>query len=410
LQGAQAQVASTLDQVLDPAIKTTMLMSSEPPYEMPLIWLGSEQQLQLTFDELMPYAQRQSDFTVDFVPCNADWEPVRILPLEFFEGYPQRLITDWTRSDPTQVMRPYTHYAFVFPEAGEAFKMSGNYLLRVYRDGDDDKTVLIRRFVVAENMVEVKQFSALSTLARQPMRTLDIEVSAGVLESPDPLSYIRTKVLQNYRWDNAIEVQPSYIADQRFRYHLELPEAFGGGQEFRRFSTASLRIVMQQVKLLLQDPDSGYTALLYPDSPSPRSTVSAARDFNGGFWPQNVLYLDNDPAIHADYVQVRFSLNTSAQLPGEVYLTGRFADWAADPRAAMAYNPETKHYESTLLLKQGLYDYTYLVRKPDGSLDERLMNGAFTESENYYTMLIYYKGPGDRSHRVVGVGHVNHGQ
>jgi hypothetical protein len=58
-------------------------------------------------------------------------------------------------------------------------------------------------------------------------------------------------------------------------------------------------------------------------------------------------------------------------------------------------------------LKQGVYDYEYVIRTKKG-LDETRLEGSYFETENFYTVLIYYQNPADRTARVVGVKHIGY--
>ncbi len=68
----------------------------------------------------------------------------------------------------------------------------------------------------------------------------------------------------------------------------------------------------------------------------------------------------------------------------------------------MSYNEQTKLYEANVPLKQGYYSYQYLTKHNDNSLHPVSTEGNFFQTENSYQMLIYYKGIGQRTYRLVG--------
>ena len=68
----------------------------------------------------------------------------------------------------------------------------------------------------------------------------------------------------------------------------------------------------------------------------------------------------------------------------------------------MTYNEQTKLYEAYIPLKQGYYSYQYLTMRDDGTLHPVSTEGNFYQTENSYQMLIYYKGIGQRTYRLVG--------
>jgi hypothetical protein len=57
----------------------------------------------------------------------------------------------------------------------------------------------------------------------------------------------------------------------------------------------------------------------------------------------------------------------------------------------MRFNTANGNFECTLLLKQGLYDYCYFMEDPSsGQLNEYEHEGSFYETENDYTLLVYF--------------------
>ena len=64
----------------------------------------------------------------------------------------------------------------------------------------------------------------------------------------------------------------------------------------------------------------------------------------------------------------------------------------------MTYDMESQTYHAAILQKQGYYSYQYLM--DDGRLAPS--EGNFWETENRYQALVYYKGAGERTWRLVG--------
>jgi len=68
----------------------------------------------------------------------------------------------------------------------------------------------------------------------------------------------------------------------------------------------------------------------------------------------------------------------------------------------MVYDPSSSSYVSIILLKQGWYNYEY-VFLPDGSVKNiTKFDGDHYETENDYTILVYYRNPRDRYDRLAG--------
>ena len=70
----------------------------------------------------------------------------------------------------------------------------------------------------------------------------------------------------------------------------------------------------------------------------------------------------------------------------------------------MDYNKKNGLYEKALLIKQGFTNYQYVLTDKNGKIDyENAIDGNHFETENLYSVIIYYKGNNDRYHRVIGL-------
>ena len=73
----------------------------------------------------------------------------------------------------------------------------------------------------------------------------------------------------------------------------------------------------------------------------------------------------------------------------------------------MVFNPSLEIYEGNFLFKQGFYNYKYVI-KHDLDIKTKFNNGEiggnFDETENSYSIVVYYRGFGERYDRVVGFG------
>ena len=115
----------------------------------------------------------------------------------------------------------------------------------------------------------------------------------------------------------------------------------------------------------------------------------------------NELYSNIDYARISEYVVVNFRLQAPRQ-NGRVFINGVWTNDRFTPQYEMSYNEQTKLYEANVPLKQGYYSYQYLTKHNDNSLHPVSTEGNFFQTENSYQMLIYYKGIGQRTYRLVG--------
>jgi len=73
----------------------------------------------------------------------------------------------------------------------------------------------------------------------------------------------------------------------------------------------------------------------------------------------------------------------------------------------MTFNPESGMFEVTLLMKQGFYNYKYVVERNNGTIEPNFVSGNFHFTENNYLILVYYRDFGDLYDGIIGIGTAN---
>ncbi len=69
----------------------------------------------------------------------------------------------------------------------------------------------------------------------------------------------------------------------------------------------------------------------------------------------------------------------------------------------MTYNEATGLYELTMLLKQGSYNYRYVLKGEDAGLPTASpVEGDKYETQNQYTVKVFHRVPGSRYTRLIG--------
>ncbi len=337
--------------------------------------------------------------------CNEYWEPSGILPIEFFDGFPQDRIQEYQRSEFTKV--DYVHYRYQFPQESESFKMSGNYILKVYRENDPSAVVLTRRFVVVESQVGIGLINEISqSPRRRRMESLTLGVIPGNLEVFNPMNDLRVNLVPNLRFDRTAELTPQQFVDGQLQFRVDLLQAFPNGHEFRQLDIRSTRFLSASVQDV-EEREEVFDVFLFPDEPWLTNTFGRQPDLNGSFflevqeWPR--------PQVQSDYVYVYFALALSQPLTGkEVFVMGKLTDWRLSTANRMRWNEDMGRYELELLLKQGFYDYQYVTAPTKEDVpDASTFQGRLTDAENFYYVFVYYRGPSDRNDRVVGFFAVN---
>src|SRR5690606_23149204 len=108
-------------------------------------------QLQLGFDDLDGDVK---NYYYTLVLCNADWTPASLNPFDYLKGFTENRIDDYRYS--TIPLQHYTHYKVDLPNSNCMPTRSGNYLLKVYLDGDTSRLAFTRRLLVVANNAIVR--------------------------------------------------------------------------------------------------------------------------------------------------------------------------------------------------------------------------------------------------------------
>ncbi|NJK85163.1 MAG: DUF5103 domain-containing protein [Bacteroidales bacterium] len=200
---------------------------------------NSNETLQLSFDEL---GTETETFYYTIIHCSSDWQPSSLMETDYISGYTESDIRDYSLSFNTTY--DYVHYTLEFPNSDMSPKLSGNYLLLVYRNYDKNQPVLTRRFYVVEKRLdvtgEVKRPKAGEL--RETGQEIDFKVNYGGYPVRDPYSDIKVTLMQNARNDNAIiDLKPLFVSASELDYSYDKENTFMGGREFRYFDIKSTR-------------------------------------------------------------------------------------------------------------------------------------------------------------------------
>jgi hypothetical protein len=226
---------------------------------------------------------------------------------------------------------------------------------------------------------------------------VNVEVNFNNLRVNDPTTQIKTIILQNGRWDNAVyNPIPQYIMNDGLKWSHNNALIFNGGNEYRKFEILDVNHTTMGIEDIGWD-GKNYNAYLWTDEARPSYVYDETA--NGAFYIRNSDNNNND--IQSDYILTHFKLK-SPKINGEVYLNGTWTRNEFSPEYKLEYNETNKMYEGKVMLKQGYYSYQYLVLKPDGTTDIVPSEGNFYQTRNNYQALIYFKGVSDRTDRLVG--------
>jgi hypothetical protein len=87
---------------------------------------------------------------------------------------------------------------------------------------------------------------------------------------------------------------------------------------------------------------------------------------------------------------------------------GKLTDWRMNRNSKMTYNYTKSGYEATLYLKQGYYNYIYVLSddaKKGG--DETITEGNHWDTENDYNIFVYHRKFGTYYDQLIGYKRLN---
>jgi hypothetical protein len=287
---------------------------------------------------------------------------------------------------------------------------SGNYLVKVFLNGDTSQLVFTRRLMVLDNKASVaaRITKPLSPQYFQTHQKLQFTIDTKGLDGLNAGQQVKVVILQNYRWDNAMkDLRPTFIRGASMEYNSENMAVFPAGKEWRWLDLRDFRL--QTDRVASADYQRNATNIfLKPDGPLAAQQYVYYKDLNG----MSSIEANRgiNPYWEGDYATVYFSYmppNGAAYTNNDIYLFGQLTNYSLADSLKMTYNPDKGIYETHLFLKQGYYDYTYLaVDKNDKSLQSQL-DGNYFETENLYTILVYYKSFIGRSDELIGIAELD---
>ena len=324
-----------------------------------------------------------------------------LTPIEYMDGFQGMTINDYSPSFNTTVS--YMNYRLYLPNDNIRFKVSGNYLLYVYEEERPDRIVCSVRFGVYEPLIGIDATASGNTdiSFNKEHQQINFQIDRKGVTVNFPEKELKIYVYQNNRDDNvARNVQPQIITGNRLTYEHLRELIFEGGNEYRRFEFLTHRYNGLNI-----DGIGFYNPYYHADLMIDRSRMHTGyrydQDQDGRFF---VRCSDcNNPDTEADYYIVHFTYASEPLLEGDVYLLGDFVQNQFNETSRMEYNPQTRQYEKALMLKQGYYNYQYVLL-PHGETKAQTLptEGDYYQTENEYTILVYHRPMGMRYDRLIG--------
>ena len=392
------------DKIYKKHIKTVLLYKQGWELSYPIINLNSDDLLELSFDDL---DSTTNNYSYTIIHCNSDWTKSSIMPFDYIEGFNDNPINDYDFSINTTIK--YTHYYLTIPNNDVQLKISGNYIIKVYKDYNQDSVVFTKRFSVLNQQVNISAAVKKPTLIEYTNTSQEIDFSIIHNNFPidDPFNNLKVIVKQNNRSDNAIKnLNPLFIKDNMLIYDYDEDNLFFGGNEYRNFDIKTLKYKTENINTI-QYIKPYYHVELSTDNKRTFRRYFYHKDLNGKCIIENVDGHGDD--LDADYVYVYFTLPFDQPfIDGKLYVFGQLSNWSCTKENEMTYNYERKMYELRMLLKQGYFDYEYaFVKTANNKIDDTFIEGSHFETENDYSISVYYRDFSSNYDQLIGYSVVN---
>lgn len=442
---AQNEALRYEDYVYQTNIRSVKFTQKSLYLSQPVLLLDGNELLELEFDDMEADSK---SYYYRVIQCDMNWKPTQLSELDYIDGYANDVLREYHNS--FKATTPFTHYRLILPNENTRITRSGNYILQVYENQNKEVTILTRRFIVLENKVFInaKLVPPAAVGKFKTHQEIDFEVSVDKLPVGNMRQEIKATILQNNRWDNAVQgLMPNFNRGNSLVWDYQDKVVFPAGKEFRWLDMRSLFLFGSQIASINRI-NSRYEIIMKEDHPFDETQYFQIFDLNGDFVignsdqrgmrlsenlqrrpnltpdgakpnPADWRDLAQDDANHfnnavgSDYAEVQFYLGMNEPLDNQdVYLVGRFNDWQMQPQYKMSFDDVLQAYTLRTPLKQGYYNYAYSTKPRNATTSPAILSpidGDWWETENVYTIIIYYRAFGERYDRVIGMGQVQSG-
>lgn len=387
-----------MEEVNPPENIKTVVFKGPTEDQFPVIQLGEP--MTLEFDDL---TANEQDYYYKIFHCDYDWTPSQLLKSQYLDGADNQRIIDYENSYTT--LQPYSNYRLTIPNENVKLKVTGNYVLEIYNSYGDLQ--FSRRFVVFRDAVSVagavkrsRDFNFINT-----KQVVQFNINTASFRVVNPKKEVKVAIIQNHQWSTALyNIKPQFTIGTELVYKYNDETSFFGGNEYLNFDTKDLRSPTFAISNI--EMRDVYHHYLFTNEYRYDKEYTYYPDINGDFVVRTLQ--GEDVSREAEYSKVHFSLPYTNQIGlDDVYVIGKFNNYDLGEENRMIFNEETGKFEATLMIKQGFYNYKYVVQREDGTIEPNLVSGNFHFTENNYLILVYYRDFGDMYDSIIGIGSVN---
>jgi hypothetical protein len=376
-------------------IKSIVLKPNRINAYAPIIKLGES--LNLSFDDING---SENIYFYQIEHCDYNWNKSNLVSTDYMTGFAKDRIRNYENSFNT--LQYYTHYKLTIPNQNNRIKKSGNYI--IYILDEQGQILFSRRFIIYQPKVIVGVTAHRSTDVAiiNEKQSVQFVINHQNLRLNNPNEEIKVAVYQNGDWNSVIKnVKPKYIRGSQLLYNYVDGLSFWAGNEFLYFDTKEIRNATNNVARTRLD--NIFNTYLYLDIARYKKPYLFNPDVNGNFVLRTID--TDDIALEGDYSFVYFSLDYDKNITNDdIFVYGAFNDWQLTEENKMIYNKRTHIYEAKILLKQGFYNYSYVSLNNASQINTHAIDGSYFQTENNYTVIVYFRRYGERYDQVIGIG------
>lgn len=388
----------TGQQIFHDRVQTLTVYNPDDFMAPPVIRIGTSDRLNINFDII---GDDYEYLRYKVIHCNFDWLPSRLMESEFVNGFNEVEIDDYAFSSNTYIH--YVNYNISLPNPDMPIIHSGNYLLQVYPEYEPDNILLQARFSVSEQISPIK--GGITTRTDQGVdseyQQLFFNTDISSLPNINPYQDLIVTLTQNNRPETSRYINhPIRVEGGKVVFEHAPQLIFEAGNEYRRFETVRTDypgMHVDSVKYI----DGIWHAWLQPDFARLHKEYNYDSTQHGRFKIDE--YNSMEPDLSSDYVMVHFTLDPIEYQKGTIYVDGDFTNHRFTDINMMRYDWEDGLYHAAIPLKQGSYNYQYIVLPENGGLPSpRSIEGNKYETQNEYLIQTYLRLPGFRGDRLIG--------
>lgn len=398
--------------IFDPMFRSLTVTKNDDLMTIPVIALDMSDNLVFSFDEI---SDDRRYLRCKLFYCDADWEPSRLVESEYADGFNFDEIEDFGFSQNSYVH--YVNYRYVLNKDSRLQPLvSGNYVWQVYDESDPDRILLQVRFRVSEesSVIVGRADGRTDKGFNDEWQQLSLRVNQLKKENFNPYTDLILEIEQNTRPDTSRKLyHPQRVEGSEIIYE-HLPELiFPAGNEYRRFETVRADYPGMNIDSV-RFYDGLYHAYVTEGSSRAGRGYLYDRTQRGRYKVDE--YNATDPDLGADYVMTHFALDFPEIMDGDIFLEGDLFLRGYTDVNKMRYDRQSGLYLLDVPLKQGSYNYQYVVKRRGSApseinigggeakavADSGLIEGNIYETINEYNIYLYLRQPGSRWDRLIG--------